>query len=117
MEKHNSVVLKNIYFDFDSADLREDSEDGVKAVYDFLRLNPDKNILLEGHTDDVGSEEYNLLLSKKRAESVKSALINKGVSADRIKTKGCGSSQPLSTNNFDDELKTLNRRVSMSLID
>ena len=117
LEKHNSVVLKNIYFDFDSADLREDSEDGISAVYDFLRLNPDKNILLEGHTDDVGSEEYNLLLSKKRAESVKSALINKGISADRIKTKGCGSSQPLSTNNFDDELKTLNRRVSMSLID
>ena len=86
-------------------------------MYDFLRLNPDKNILLEGHTDDVGSEDYNLVLSKKRAESVKSALINKGVSADRIKTKGCGSSQPLSTNNFDDELKTLNRRVSMSLID
>ena len=117
LEKHNSVVLKNIYFDFDSADLREDSEGGINAVYDFLRLNPDKNILLEGHTDDVGSEDYNLVLSKKRAESVKSALINKGISADRIKTKGCGSSQPLSTNNFDDELKTLNRRVSMSLID
>ena len=117
LEKHNSVVLKNIYFDFDSVDLREDSEGGINAVYDFLRLNPDKNILLEGHTDDVGSEDYNLVLSKKRAESVKSALINKGISADRIKTKGCGSSQPLSTNNFDDELKTLNRRVSMSLID
>lgn len=117
LEKYNSVVLRNIYFAFDSADLRSDSEDGINAVYDFLRLNPDKSVLLEGHTDNVGSEEYNLALSKKRAESVKSALINKGISADRIKTKGCGFSQPLSTNNFDDELKTLNRRVSMSLID
>ena len=117
LEKRESVVLKNIYFDFDSAELRPDSEEGIDAIYNFLNLNPNKKIMIEGHTDDVGSEEYNLELSRKRAESVKIALINKGVSADRIKTKGCGSSQPLSTNNFDDELKTLNRRVSMSLID
>ena len=117
LEKQGSVVLKNIYFDFDSAELRSDSEDGVKAVYNFLLLNPDKNILIEGHTDDIGSEEYNLILSEKRAESVKNALINKGISSERIKTKGCGYSQPLPTNNFDDELKTLSRRVSMSLLD
>lgn len=117
LEKQGSVVLKNIYFDFDSAELRYDSEDGVNAVYNYLMLNPYKNILIEGYTDDVGSEEYNLRLSEKRAESVKNALINKGISAERIKTKGCGYSQPLTTNNFDDELKTLSRRVSMSLID
>ena len=117
LEKQKSVVLKNIYFEFDSSELRPDSEDGINAVYDFLILNPDKNILLEGHTDDIGSEEYNMVLSRKRAESVKTALINKGVSSERIKTKGCGYSQPLPTNNFDDELKTLSRRVSMSLLD
>ena len=117
LEKRESVVLKNIYFEFDSAELRPDSEDGIEAVYSFLTLNPDKNILIEGHTDDTGKEEYNLALSKKRAENVRMALINKGVAPERIKTKGCGSSQPLSTNNFDDELKTLNRRVSMSLVD
>lgn len=117
LEKQKSVVLKNIYFEFDSSELRSDSEDGINAVYDFLILNPDKNILLEGHTDDIGSEEYNMVLSRKRAESVKTALINKGVSSERIKTKGCGYSQPLPTNNFDDELKTLSRRVSMSLLD
>ena len=117
LEKRESVVLKNIYFEFDSAELRPDSEDGIEAVYSFLSLNPDKNILIEGHTDNTGKEEYNLALSKKRAENVRMALINKGVAPERIKTKGCGSSQPLSTNNFDDELKTLNRRVSMSLVD
>ena len=117
LQKQGVVVLKNIYFDFDSAELRSDSEDGINAVYNFLILNPDKNILIEGHTDDIGSEEYNLRLSERRAESVKSALINKGVSSERIKTKGCGYSQPLPTNNFDDELKTLSRRVSMSLLD
>ena len=59
----------------------------------------------------------NVPQSKKRAENVRMALINKGVAPERIKTKGCGFSQPLTTNNFDDELKTLSRRVSMSLID
>ena len=117
LDKQGSVVLKNIYFDFDSAELKSDSEDGINAIYNFLLLNPDKNILIEGHTDDIGGEEYNLRLSERRAESVKSALINKGVSSERIKTKGCGYSQPLPANNFDDELKTLSRRVSMSLLD
>ena len=76
--------------------------------------NPEKTIVLEGHTDDSGDENYNLELSKRRAESVKNALINKGINEERIKTKGCGSTQPLFPNNFDDELKFLNRRVSMS---
>lgn len=117
LEKQNAVVLKNIYFEFDSDELKPDSEAGITAVYDFLTLNPDKNVSIEGHTDDIGDEEYNLRLSERRAESIKKALVEKGVSPDRIKTKGCGSSQPLFPNNFDDELKRLNRRVSMSLID
>jgi outer membrane protein OmpA-like peptidoglycan-associated protein/YHS domain-containing protein len=117
LERQGSVVLRDVYFAFDSADLTSDSEDGINAVYNFLCSNPDKKVLIEGHTDDIGNEEYNLKLSEKRAASVKKALIDRGISPERIKTKGCGSTQPLSTNNFDDELKTLNRRVSMSLID
>lgn len=117
LKKQESVVLKNIYFEFDSDELLHDSEDGINTIYNFLCLNPDKIILIEGHTDDIGDETYNIDLSERRAESIKKALINKGVSPDRIKTKGCGSSQPLFPNNFDDELKKLNRRVSMSFID
>ena len=64
----------------------------------------------------MGDEDYNQRLSERRSESVKKALINKGVSSDRIKTKGCGSSQPLLPNNFDDELRALNRRVSMTFV-
>ena len=117
LAKQGNAVLKNIYFEFDSAELSPESDDGIIAVFDFLTINPDIVVLLEGHTDDVGNEEYNLKLSERRAEAVKAALVEKGISSDRIKTKGCGSSQPLSTNNFDDELKTLNRRVSMSFVD
>lgn len=117
LEKQESVVLKNIYFNIDSAELDSSSEEGIEEIYNFLQMNPNRSVLIEGHTDDVGNEEYNLKLSERRAETVKAALVEKGISSDRIKTKGCGSSQPLSTNNFDDELKTLNRRVSMSFID
>lgn len=115
LRKHKSVVLKNIYFDFNSAELKTDSEAEIDKLYDFLMLNFDMIIVLEGHTDDVGDKEYNMILSEKRAESVKKALVDKGIADDRIKTKGYGDSQPLFPNNCDDELKYLNRRVSMSL--
>ena len=110
------VVLRNIYFAFDSAELTEDSEEGVNAVLSFLNGNPDVKILLEGHTDDVGSDDYNMALSERRAENVMRALIDRGVSAERIKAKGCGSTQPLLPNKLDDELNFLNRRVTMSIV-
>ncbi len=115
LSKQQSVVLKNIYFEFDSDKLTSDSEEGIMNLYNYLISNPEKNVLLEGHTDDTGDAEYNMRLSERRAESVKAALINKGICETRIKTKGCGSTQPLFPNNFDDELRVLNRRVSMSL--
>lgn len=113
MKKKKDVTLRNIYFEFDSAELTTESEKGINEIYDLLTEFPDVTIELVGHTDDVGSEDYNQLLSERRAESVAKALIDKGVSAERIKTKGCGSTQPLFPNNFDDELRDLNRRVSM----
>ncbi len=116
MMKGASISLKNIYFEFDSYELRQDSEDGLNALSSFLKSYPNVEVELSGHTDDMGDEDYNQRLSERRAESVKKALINKGVSSDRIKTKGCGSSQPLLPNNFDDELRALNRRVSMTFV-
>ena len=113
MEKGNDITLRNIYFEFDSAELTLESEDGINDIYDFLIEYPEIKIELVGHTDDMGGESYNQLLSERRALSVADALIGKGISAERIKTKGCGSTQPLFPNNFDDELRDLNRRVSM----
>lgn len=115
IEKHGSVILREIYFEFDSAELTSSSDEGITAIFNYLNSYPDVHVLLEGHTDDMGDENYNMTLSKERAESVKEALIKRGISAERIKTKGCGSSQPLFPNNFD-ELRALNRRVSMSLM-
>ena len=112
MEKGNDVTLRNIYFAFDSAELTAESSDGINEIYDFLLEYPDVKIEILGHTDDMGDEKYNQALSERRAEAVAIVLINKGISAERIKTKGCGSTQPLFPNNFD-ELRDFNRRVSM----
>lgn len=116
MKKGTSVSLKNIYFEFDSSELKPESDEGMEILATFLKNHSDMKIELSGHTDDTGEEEYNQRLSERRAESVKLALINKGISSERIKTKGCGSSQPLLPNNFDDELRALNRRVSMTFV-
>ena len=113
LKKMKDVTLRNVYFNFDSAELTSESDDGIDEVYAFLLQYPELKIEIVGHTDDMGSESYNQVLSEKRAKSVANALINKGISAERIKTKGCGSTQPLFPNNFDDELRDLNRRVSM----
>ena len=112
MKKGADVTLRNIYFEFDSAELTAESFDGINEVCGFLLEYPDLKIEIVGHTDDMGDENYNQRLSERRAESVAKALIDRGVSAERIKTKGCGSTQPLLPNNFD-ELRDFNRRVSM----
>ncbi|MBO5810256.1 MAG: OmpA family protein [Bacteroidales bacterium] len=112
LEKKQDVTIRNIYFKFDSADLTSESEEGINEVYDFLVQHPYLKIEIMGHTDDMGNADYNQLLSERRAESVAEALIKKGISSERIKTKGCGSTQPLFPNNFD-ELRDFNRRVSM----
>jgi outer membrane protein OmpA-like peptidoglycan-associated protein len=112
MKKGADVTLRNIYFEFDSAELTAESFDGINEVCGFLLEYPDLKIEIVGHTDDMGDESYNQRLSERRAESVAKAFIDRGVSAERIKTKGCGSTQPLLPNNFD-ELRDFNRRVSM----
>lgn len=116
IDRGEPIVLKDIYFEFDSAELAEDSEDGINVILNFLNDNPDVNVILEGHTDDVGDEDYNMALSERRAENVKNALIDRGVSPERIKAKGCGSTQPLLPNKLNDELKFLNRRVTMTVV-
>lgn len=115
IDRGETMILKDIYFEFDSSELTADSEDGINSILNFLNKYPDVNIILEGHTDNVGSDEYNMALSLRRAESVKNALVDKGISSERIKAKGCGSTQPLLPNKLDDELNFLNRRVTMTL--
>jgi peptidoglycan-associated lipoprotein len=86
--------IKDIYFEYDKADLRGDQQASVQADAQFLNQHSGINFTIEGHCDERGSTEYNLALGDQRASAVKSALIAAGVNASRIKTISYGKEKP-----------------------
>jgi outer membrane protein OmpA-like peptidoglycan-associated protein len=82
----------------------------------FLKKYPKRNVLVEGHTDSQGSETYNLGLSQRRADSVRNALMERGISADRIATKGYGEKFPVASNAAAAG-RQQNRRVEIIILD
>jgi peptidoglycan-associated lipoprotein len=86
--------IKDIYFEYDKADLRGDQQASVQADAQFLNQHSGINFTIEGHCDERGSTEYNLALGDQRASAVKSALIATGVNASRIKTISYGKEKP-----------------------
>jgi peptidoglycan-associated lipoprotein len=89
--------VKDVYFDYDKADVRGDQQSSIQADAQFLNQHPNMNITVEGHCDERGSTEYNLALGDQRASAVKSALTAAGVSASRIKTISYGKEKPFCT--------------------
>lgn len=106
------VPLVNIQFEYNSAALSENSEEGVDALAEYLKKHPGLNVELAGHTDDVGSEAYNQQLSESRAEAVRQALIARDIPEGRLTAKGYGSTSPIYPNDTD-EHRALNRRTEM----
>jgi outer membrane protein OmpA-like peptidoglycan-associated protein len=92
------MSLSDILFDFGKADLRRDAELNLAKIAVIIQQYPEMQILVEGHTDNIGSEEYNLELSEKRAQAVYAFLVSQEVSEERMETKGYGFSQPLASN-------------------
>jgi len=88
------VVLENIFYDFDKATLRPESKEELDGLIDLLNTNPNVSIELSAHTDRKGSEEYNIGLSQRRAESVVNYLIVGGIAKDRLTAVGKGKSEP-----------------------
>lgn len=89
--------LKDIYFDFDRADLRPDARETLKANGDWLKNNPAATVQIEGHCDERGTSEYNLALGAKRAQSAKDYLVTLGVQERRISTISYGEEIPVCT--------------------
>ena len=106
------VQLVNIQFEFNSAALTEDSEEGITMLAAFLKNHSEISVELAGHTDNVGSDTYNLKLSEERAEVVLRALVAKGIAESRLKAKGYGSAKPLRPNDTE-EHRAMNRRTEM----
>lgn len=109
------VILENIFFDFDSYNLNNRSDQELKEIYRFLSLNPELRVRLEGHTDNEGSATYNAKLSADRAKAVYDQLLEMGISKDRMEYKGFGSSAPLVPNDSDKN-KARNRRTELHVL-
>ncbi|NOQ16385.1 MAG: OmpA family protein [Methyloprofundus sp.] len=107
-------TIHGLEFDFNKANIRKDSEGLLDASAKILKDNPYLNIQIEGHTDNRGSDNYNLLLSDRRAASVRKYLIKKGIKATRLSSIGMGESTPI-TSNDTDKGRQLNRRVVFTI--
>jgi len=95
---HKRAVVYGIYFDFDSATIKPQSEAVLREIADVMKKNSEWALAVEGHTDNVGADARNQDLSSRRAAAVKTALVERGVPADRLETAGYGASVPRETN-------------------
>ena len=102
-------------FDVNKATLRDASKAELAKLAQILNKYPDTNILVEGHTDNTGSEEYNLELSRQRAQSVENYLAGLNVNPTRFTIMGYGESQPIATNETA-EGRQQNRRVDLAIM-
>lgn len=105
----------HVLFEFGQAELSPQSTPYLARVAEILNSKTAEQLLLEGHTDNIGSESFNQALSERRAASVAQALVAQGVSTDRLRTAGLGLAQPLAPN--DSEVgRRLNRRVELIVL-
>ena len=109
------LTLNNITFESNSAELKNTSFAELDRVIDLMHQNPTVLIEIAAHTDDVGSDEYNLKLSEKRAESAIGYLNKKGIVDKRFEAKGYGKSKPLAPNDSE-ENRAINRRVELIIL-
>ncbi len=108
-------VLVGVEFEFNSARLTQGSYPMLFYTFEVLQNHPDIKVEIEGHTDNIGSNEFNMWLSQKRAQTVKDYLVSKGIDANRMVVKGYGEEQPRATNKSA-EGRALNRRIEFKII-
>lgn len=106
----------NILFDLNKAELRPEATAYLNGLAEFLKANPNHDVVLEGHTDNAASNDYNLALAEKRAKAVQAYLSERGVSISRTMVVSYGESRPVAPNQTE-EGKQENRRVSVSTIE
>jgi len=125
VEKKKAIVIlekgkievpgETIFFEYDSPALRQEALPILDSIAEILRANTTLRVRIEGHTDNIGREEYNRLLSQMRANTVKNYLVTRGISPDRLETTGYGSSRPIADNSTL-EGRAKNRRVEFIII-
>ncbi len=121
IEVGSRIILKNIFFDFDKSTLRPESIKELTRVINLLNQYPTIKVEISGHTDSKGTEEYNVSLSQRRAQSVVNYLIDQGIAPERFVAKGYGETKPIAPNTTPDgedfpKGRQLNRRVEFKII-
>ena len=109
------MQLRSISFEYNSAELKEESYAELEKVLRLLTLNSDLHIELAAHTDDVGSDSYNDRLSQRRGETVRQYIVSRGIEPERIVAKGYGKRHPLVANDSE-EHRAMNRRVEFKIL-
>ena len=107
--------FENIVFNINSIALSNNAKKEIKLIYELLEKRPDTQILISGHTDDIGASDFNKDLSEKRAKSVADYFVLLGLNKDRISALGYGNSNPISSNETDNG-RNKNRRVSFKIV-
>jgi outer membrane protein OmpA-like peptidoglycan-associated protein/tetratricopeptide (TPR) repeat protein len=108
-------VFENVFFDFDKYELKPESMSSLKRLLKFLQENPNVNILISGHTDNIGNNGYNQALSLQRATSVQTYLVKAGLHPGRVMVEGKGDKEPMVPNSSP-ENQALNRRITIKVL-
>ena len=112
------IIVKidsGILFDFDKTDLKPDAQANIDKLVENLNENPDTDILVIGHTDNKGTDQYNQGLSERRARAVKSYAVSQGLAGRRVKTKGKSFHEPIAENDTEAG-RAQNRRVEIVIV-
>lgn len=112
----NTIRLENIFFEFDKARLLPESKVELKKLHDTMHDYPHLKIEIAGHTDNVGSDSYNINLSEERAKAVADYLLKEKIAKDRISYKGYGSAKPVASNDSETG-RAMNRRVEFTILE
>ena len=106
------LTLGDVLFDTDGSDLKEGAEVSMDRLAEFMSENPERRLLVEGHTDSRGADDYNEELSEERAEAVTEALVERGIQSERLRSVGLGESYPRASNDTAAGMQQ-NRRVEI----
>lgn len=113
----SKVVMKNIFFDLGKAELRNESIGELEQILDLLQRNPGIKLQINGHTDNSGDDQTNKTLSLKRAESVLTFLIQRGVEQARLRAVGYGEERPIVSNDDEQGGREVNRRTEIEVFE
>ena len=116
IKKGATITLRNVFFETGSFTLKSDSDPELRLLRNYLRKNSRIKVEIQGHTDNIGQDDDNQLLSENRAKAVRQWLVENGINASRITAIGYGESQPIADNDTE-KGRALNRRTEFVIIE